>query len=250
MTWAAVAVGGASAVGSAAAGAANGGKKGSRQSRASEALSMEQAETARIQRLLGTEQAQLTQPLRQGTTDALSGFLQTGQTPSFLDLDATVQPLAALSLPALANQQTLMRNQLVNQGIRGGQLQQSLASNILQGGLQRTGLLQQDALRQEQRDIARTGIRSSLFGAASDLGTGGLSLGIQGVGSALSGLSNAAGNLNSLGSQRIQENMALNQGLGQLAGKAGGNLASRFMPAFAEGSLGAQQLGAGRTIRI
>jgi hypothetical protein len=211
---------------------------------------MEQAETARVMRLLGTDQAQLTQPLRTGTTNTLNKFLRTGQTPSFLDLTPTVQPLAALGIPGVASQQQALQTQLMAQGNRGGLLQQQLAQASLQGGVQRAGLQQQDLLRQEQRDIARTGIRSSLFGAAADMGTGGLALGLQGVGGAMSGQASAAMNLNSLGAQRIQENMAFQQGLGNLAGKAGSSLANRYMPAYEPGSLGGQKSGQTKTIKL
>lgn len=243
MTWAATAVGTVSAVGSAAGSAASGGKKGSGQSRESAALTREQAETARVLRELGTAQAKLTQPLRTGSVNILDQFLQTGQTPGFLDLLTTVQPLAALSLPGLASEQRVLNQRLMSQGNRGGQLQQQLAQAAIQGGIQRSGLQQQDLLRQEGRDVARTGIRQTLFGAASDMGAGGLSLGMQGVGQGMAGLGQAAMNMNSLGAQRIQENMAFQQGMGQLAGKAGGSLANRYMPAYDQGSLGAQKMG-------
>lgn len=195
-------------------------RKGSSQSGQSEALSQQQADIARRQTALAEEQAAITKPLRTGTANLFSGFLQSGQTPGFLDLPAQVSPLAALSLPALGDQQNVVRNQLLQQGSRGGLLQQQLANLSLQGGLQRTGLMQQDLLRQEQRDVARKGIAQTLFGGAADYGTGGLSQSFAGFGQGLAGLGNAASNLNALGFQRIQQNQIAQGGIGQLLGKA------------------------------
>ena len=193
-------------------------RKGSEQSGQSAGLSMEQAQTARASRELGVEFAGQTKPLRLAGIEALTNFFQSGQTPGFIDLPQTVQPLAALSLPGLESEQGRLREQLLAGGARGGLLQQQLAQTALQGGLQRTGLLQQDVLRQEERDLARANLRSQLFGGGLEYGTGGLSLGLQGLGQGAAGLGSAAGNLNTLGAQRIQQNMAFQQGLGQLVG--------------------------------
>lgn len=194
-------------------------RKGSSQSGQSEALSQQQADIARRQTALAEDQAAITRPLRTGTASIFNQFLQTGKTPSFLDLAPTVQPLAALSLPGLASEQQLLRNQLVAQGNRGGLLQQQLAQAGLQGALQRTGLQQQDLLRQEQRDVDRSGIARTLFGGAADAGTGGLALAFQGLGQGQAGLGNAAANLNQLGAQRITQNQIAQQGIGQILGK-------------------------------
>ena len=180
---------------------------------------MEEAEIARRQTALAEEQAAITKPLRTGTANFMTNFLQTGTTPSFLDLDPTVQPLAALSLPGVESEQQLLRDRLIAQGNRGGLLQQQLAQAAIQGGLQRTGLLQQDLLRQEQRDVDRSGIRRALFGGAADAGTGGLALAFQGLGQGMAGTAQAAQNLNSLGAQRIQQNQLAQQGIGQILGK-------------------------------
>ncbi len=246
MTWVAVGVGGVSMIGSVAGSAMNGGKKGSRQSRGSERISQQQVDIANRQVRLGEEQAAITEPLRRKTASTLEGFLQSGQTPSFLDLNATVSPLAALGMPEIASQQQGQRTQLMAQGSRGGLLQQQLAQAALQGGVQRSGLQQQDLLRQEQRDTDRSGIRRTLFGAAGDAGTGGLALAFQGLNSGMGGMGQAAQNMNVLGAQRIQENMAFQSGMGQLAGQAGNSLANRYMPAYGEGSLGGQKMGAQR----
>jgi hypothetical protein len=195
-------------------------RKGSSQSGQSEALSQQQADIARRQVALAEEQAGITKPLRTGTANTLSGFLQSGVTPSFLDLPQNVQPLAALSLPGLESEQQVLRNRLISQGSRGGLLQQQLAQSAIQGGIQRSGLQQQDLLRQEQRDVDRSGIARTLFGGAADLGTGGLSLAFQGLNSGMTGTAQAAQNLNQLGFQRIQQNQIAQQGIGQLLGKA------------------------------
>ena len=179
-------------------------------------------DVANRQTKLAEQQAAITDPLRRSTANIFGNFLNTGQTPGFLDLPSQVDPLAALSLPALGNQQNLLRNQLMQQGSRGGLLQQQLAGLTLQGGLQRTGLMQQDLLRQQQRTEDRAGIAQRLFGGASDYGTGGLAQAFQGLGTASAGLGNAANNLNALGAQRISQNQIAQQGIGQLLGKAAG----------------------------
>ena len=217
-------------------------RKGSSQSGQSEALSQQQADIARRQTALAEEQAAITKPLRTGTANIFSGFLQSGQTPGFLDLPAQVSPLAALSLPSLGDQQNVVRNQLLQQGSRGGLLQQQLANLSLQGGLQRTGLMQQDLLRQEQRDVARTGIRQQLFGGAADLGTGGLAQSFAGFGQAQAGLGQAASNLNALGVQRIQQNQTAQQGIGSILGKALAGGAAYGLPAPGAGSLGGAKM--------
>lgn len=197
-------------------------RKGSSQSGQSEALSQQLADTARRQVALAEDQAKITRPLRTGTANVLNNFVQTGVTPGFLDLAPTVQPLAALSLPGLESEQQVLRNRLIAQGNRGGLLQQQLAQAALTGGLQRTELMQQDVLRQQQRDVDRSGIARTLFGGAADMGTGGLALAFQGLNSGMSGLGNAASNLNQLGAQRITQNQIAQQGIGQLLGKAAG----------------------------
>ena len=194
-------------------------RKGSSQSGQSEALSQQQADIARRQVGLAEEQAAITRPLREGTANRLSRFVQTGVTPGFLDLAPTVQPLAALSLPGIESERQLLRDRLLGSGSRGGLLQQQLFQADLQGGLQRTGLQQQDLLRQEQRDTERSGIRRTLFGGASDVGTGGLAMAFQGLGQGMAGTGNAAQNLNVLGAQRITQNQIAQQGIGQIIGK-------------------------------
>lgn len=191
-----------------------------------------------IQAQLALEQANMTRPLRQGTANILSGFLESGNTPKFLDLSPTVQPLAALGLGQVGSEQQLLRNTLMAQGNRGGQLQQQLGNAAIQGGLQRSGLLQQDLLRQQQRDEQRTGIRQTLFGGASDMGTGGLAMAFQGLGQSSS-------NLNALGAQRMQQNQTAQQGIGQLLGKilgaAGGAMAGGPAGAQAGSRIGSGQ---------
>lgn len=194
-------------------------RKGSEQSGQSQSLSLEQAQTARIQAQLAQEQAAITKPLRVGTANTLSNFVKTGMTPSFLDLAPTVQPLAGLRLPGLEQGQLDLRNSLLAQGSRGGLLQQQLAQGAIQGGLARAELQAQDLLRQQQRDENRSNIARTLFGGAADLGTGGLSQAFSGLGASMAGMGNAAGNLNVLGAQRITQNQIAQQGIGQILGK-------------------------------
>ena len=197
-------------------------RKGSRQSGRSEGISMKQDEIATRQQLLAEEQAALTKPIRQHTSSIMTQFLNSGQTPGFLDLGETVTPLAGLSLPGLESEQLNLRRQLMAQGNRGGALQQARANSAIQGGIQRSGLQQQDVLRQEQRNVDRSNIARTLFGGAADMGTGGLALAFQGLGQSMQGLGNAANNLNSLGGQRVQQNQQFLQSLGQMIGSGGG----------------------------
>lgn len=199
-------------------------RKGSKESGQSGGLSQEQADIARRQMALAEQEAAITRPMRAQTAGIFENFLASGETPAFLDLNKTVSPLAALSLPDLQNQQAIINKQLMAQGNRGGQLQQMLSQNALQGGLQRTGLMQQDVLRQEQRDVDRSQIARMLFGGAADAGTGGLALAFQGMGQSSQGIGGAAGNLNTLGGQRIQQNQKFLEGLGQMFGTGAGAL--------------------------
>lgn len=230
----------AKAAGSVAGGALSMGGKGGGNGQ-SQALINEQVANARLSRELGLEQANRTRPLLNRTAATLKDFLKTGQTPSFIDLPATVEPLAALSLPGLAAQQGQIRNAMVSQGIRGGQLQQSLANLAIQGGLQRTGLLQQDLLRQEGRDVERAGLRQRLFGAASDFGTGGVSQAFQGLGGASTGFAQAGQLYNQQAALQQQRDIMASQGTGQLLGKGLSLLGGYALPGFPSGSLGASK---------
>lgn len=250
MPWGFAAAGAASGIAGAAASSA-GGKKGSKQSRQSEALSGEQANTARTARQMAVEQYSLTSPLRQNTFVALNDFLNTGRTPSFLDLPEqapTLSHLAALSNPAIEAERARTQQALINSGSRGGLLRQQLAQAQVQSGLQRVNNLQQfqadDILRQDTRNLDRARLRQSLFGAASDLGVGGVTQTQQGLNQAMSGLGGAASNLNSLGSQQIMQQMQTQQALGSLAGKGLGYAGGQMLPAYGQGSLGAQKSGA------
>ena len=218
-------------------------RKGSAQSAASERLSQELAETARTSRGLATSNAALTQPLRTGTANILGNFLQTGTTPSFLDLPQSVVPTANLQLPGLEQGQLDLRKSLLAQGSRGGLLQQQLAQGAIQGGLARNNLQVQDILRQEQRDVLRQNIAGTLFGGAADMGTGGLAQAFTGLSGSMAGTGNAASNLNTLGSQRMTQNQIAQQGIGQLLGKAAGGAAAYGLGAPAAGTLGAAKLG-------
>lgn len=165
-------------------------------------------------------------PIQKQVAGVLGDFLGTQQTPSFLDLNPTVQPLAAASLPGLEAQRNLLQRRLMAQGIRGGQLSGQLAQADLQGALQRAELMQQDILRQEARDVDRLNIRRNLFGAAADVGTGGVGQSFQGLAGAAG--SNAA-SLQAYAQQQAlqqQRDLMASQGAGQLLGKAlslGGN---------------------------
>ena len=197
------------------------GGKGQGERGESAALARELAEVGKRQVGLAEEQAAITKPLRTGTANILQSFLQTGQTPGFLDLPETVQPLAALSLPKLGAEQGRLRNELLAQGSRGGLLQQQLADVSLQGSLQRSGLLQQDALRQEDRNLARAALRQRLFGGAGDAGTGGLALAFQGLQGGGQQIGGAAQQFGTIGQQELAKGAGIS---GQVLGAAGAGL--------------------------
>ena len=197
------------------------GGKGQGERGESAALARQLAEVGQRQVGLAEEQAAITKPLRTGTANILQNFLQTGKTPTFLDLPETVQPLAALSLPRLGAEQGRLRNELMAQGARGGLLQQQLSDVSLQGSLQRAGLLQQDALRQEDRNLARAALRQRLFGGASDAGTGGLSLAFQGLTSGGNQVGGASQQFGALGAQELQKGTGIAQ---NVLGAAGAGL--------------------------
>lgn len=200
-------------------------RKGSEQSGQSQGISMDMANrVAQKQIDLGERQAAIAEPLQRGVAGVFNEFLSNRATPDFLDLPATVSPLANLSLPNLGAEQGRLRNELMSQGSRGGLLQQQLGQLSLQGSLNRVGLQQQDLLRQEARDVQRAGLRQSLFGGAGELGTGSQSLAFQGLAQGAQTQGAAASNLNSLGLQRIQQNMAAQQGIGQALGAGLGML--------------------------
>jgi hypothetical protein len=253
MPWGFAAAGVASGVAGAAASSA-GGKKGSKQSRSSEGLSNEQANAARTAQQLAVEQSSLTKPLRSQTVRTLDDFLYSGgQTPKFLDLNPQVAGtahLATLGIPGIEAQQAGMRRQLQASGVRGGQMNQAMGMAGIQAGLQRASNLQafqhDDIMRQEARDTDRARLRQTLFGAATDLGTGGMTQAQQGINSSMSGLGGAAANMNSLGGQAIMQNMQTQQALGSLAGKGVGYGAGQTLPAYGQGTLGAQKGGAAR----
>ena len=251
MPWGFAAAGIASGVAGAAASSA-GGKKGSAQSRQSAAVSAQQVALAKQAQEVALEQLRRTQPLRDSVNSRLSHFASTGEMPGWLDLPSQVSPtaqLASLSLPQIQAQQAQQRQQLLNAGVRGGALTQGLGQAAIQSGLQYTNTLQglqlDDILRQDARDVQRVGIRQSLFGAAADAGTGGMTQAQQGFGQAMAGYGNAAGNFNSLGAQRIGQNMQTQQALGSLAGKGLGYAGGQMLPGYSQGSLGAQKYGGG-----
>lgn len=200
------------------------GGKGGKPSHAQNLLAQQQAGLIEDQRRIANREAKLVKPLRGRTAEILQGFLDTGITPEFLDLPATVTPTAALSLPVLGAQQSALQRDLVNQGIRGGQLQQALANAATQGALQRTQLLQNDALRQEARDVARSEFRQRLFGGAGDFAQGGLNLAFQGLGNAANAAGLAAQSLNQQQALAAQRANLVSQGTGQLLGKGLGGL--------------------------
>lgn len=112
------------------------------------------------------------------------------------------------------------------------------------GGLQQRALMELPLQRLLQRDMLaanRNAIddasRQNLFSTAIGAATG---MPLQ----ALGGLQGAAGNLNSLGQQRMNQNYQAQQGIGKALGSAASLAGGYFMPAMSPSSLGGQKKGA------
>ena len=131
-------------------------------------------------------------PLRTEAFGQLGGFLKSGQLPSALTggIGTNEQELAAAKAGILRS------------GVRGGQMRQSLAQLPLQ--------------RLQMRDS----LRSGAFDTALSAGLGSFNAGS-------SGMQGAASNLNSLGSQRMQQNKEAKQGAGKVLGQAYGGISDR-----------------------
>ena len=97
-------------------------------------------------------------------------------------------------------------------------------------------MLQRDMLAANRAQIDDQ-TRQNLFSTAlqTGFGTGGSSIGQLGA---------AAGNLNSLGQQRMAQNYQAQQGIGKLLGSAAGVAGGYMLPAMGASSLGGQMKGA------
>lgn len=123
---------------------------------------------------------------------SLQRFGKNGAIPRSLSLTGPLQDLA--------HQQATANQGLLDTGARGGQLNSALANNILQGQMGRQSML--------------SNLQQSLFSQGLNGGMGATSAG-------MGGSAAASGLLSNLGAQRIGQNQAFQQGLGQLGGMAG-----------------------------
>lgn len=119
-----------------------------------------------------------------------------------------------------------------------------IMDSMPRGGLQQRALMELPLQRLLQRDMLaanRNAIddasRMGLFNTAISTATGMPQ-------QAMGGLGMAAGNLNSLGQQRIAQNQSAQQGIGKALGSAASLAGGYMMPAMSPTSLGGQKKGA------
>lgn len=172
-------------------------RKGSEQSGQSQAISNQQAG-------LANALAESTGGLRADSIYHLGNFTRNGVMPSFL------KSTVGLGVP-IQQQEAELAN-----------AKRGIMDSLPRGGLQQRALMELPLQRLLQRDMFaanRNAIddatRQNLFSAATNIGFG------QG-GAAMNGMGAAAGNLNSLGQQRMGQNYQAQQGIGKLIGSAAG----------------------------
>lgn len=194
-------------------------RKGSEQSGQSQALSRDQAWMAND--LYGK-----TSPLRTNSTQQLNYFLENGVIPKAL------QSTVGLGVP-IAQQEAELAN-----------AKRGIMDTMPRGGLQQRALMELPLQRLLQRDMFSANraqiddaTKQNLFSTALNTGFG--------QGSAAMGqIGSAAGNLNSLGQQRMGQNASAQQGIGKLLGAAAGAAGGYMLPAMGASSLGGQMKGA------
>lgn len=194
-------------------------RKGSEQTGQSTALSNQQAGMAN--QLFGG-----TQGIRDRIFGGMSEFLGEGKMPTIL------KSTVGLGVP-IAQQEAEMstaRRGILDAMPRGGLQQRALMELPLQR------LLQRDMLS-ANRNAIDDATRQNLFSMANSMATGAPQ-------AAMSGLGSAAGNLNSLGVQRMSQNASAQQGIGKALGSAASMGAGYMMPAMGANTLGGQKKGA------
>lgn len=194
-------------------------RKGSEQTGQSSALSNQQAHMAN-QMFGGTT------GIRDRIFGGMDQFLGEGVMPSVL------RSTVGLGVP-IAQQEAEMstaRRGIMDSMPRGGLQQRALMELPLQR------LLQRDMLA-ANRNAIDDATRQNLFSMASGIATGVPQ-------QAMAGVQGAAGNLNSLGQQRMSQNASAQQGIGKALGSAASMGAGYALPAMGASSLGGQKKGA------
>lgn len=166
-------------------------RKGSEQTGQSAGMSNEQGAIA--SRLLNESQ-----PLRTSSLNQLTNFMDTGKIPMALNVNM------AGDIGTQEQELASARNQILDTGVRGGQMTTALAQLPVQR------LQARDAVRANYENT----LRESLFGTGASMGI------VQAPQVGFGGMSAAASNLNSLGEQRQKQNAQFQQGMGQMIGKA------------------------------
>ena len=195
-------------------------RKGSSESGQSSALSNTQAQIA-------GQLNEETTPLRQAFFSDFGNFLGLARRPTFTNVQEPIFDPAQGLLTGYQSVQRQGPDEWVSDPTLAGKLptalpgnlglqEQELASaknyilqNTPRGGLQQRVLAELPLQRLAMRDALRGEVYNTALGAT---------LGQAPV--ALQGLGSAASNLNNLGAQRIQQNMAFQGGLGSLLGTA------------------------------
>lgn len=194
-------------------------RKGSEQSGQSQALSNQQG--AMANQLFGQSQG-----IRDRIFGGMNQFLGEGVMPSVLKSTVGLGVPIAQQEAELAN----ARRGIMDSMPRGGLQQRALMELPLQR------LLQRDMLA-ANRNAIDDATRQNLFSMA-----GGMATGVPQQ--AMAGLSNAAGNLNSLGQQRMGQNYQAQQGIGKALGSAASLAGGYMLPSMSATSLGGQKKGA------
>jgi hypothetical protein len=194
-------------------------RKGSEQTGQSQAISNDQAWMAR-------QMYDSTEGLRAAGIDRMRNFQETGNLPQ--QLRSTV----GLGVP-IAQQEAEL-----------GNARRGILDSMPRGGLQQRALMELPLQRLLQRDMLAANraqiddvTRQNLFSTALNTGMGAPS-------QSMGAMNAAAGNLNSLGQQRMGQNQSAQQGIGKLIGSAAGAAGGYMLPAMGASSLGGQKKGA------
>lgn len=119
-----------------------------------------------------------------------------------------------------------------------------IMDSMPRGGLQQRALMELPLQRLLQRDMLAANRNAIDDATRQNLFSMGVSTATGMPQQAIGGLSQAAGNLNSLGQQRIAQNQSAQQGIGKAIGSAAGLAGGYMLPAMSASSLGGQKKGA------
>jgi hypothetical protein len=184
-------------------------RKGSEQTGQSQAMSHEMADLARRQAGMAEGLFGDTKATRDRFIGIGTELMRGDGLPSFL------KSTVGLGVPIMQQEQELSaaKRGILDTMPRGGLQQRALMELPIQR------LLQRDIFS-AQRNALDDATRQNLFGNVMSFATGTPQTALGGMSQAGSMVGNAAGNLNSLGQQRMNQNFQAQQGIGKLAGTA------------------------------